>query len=108
MVNPSSKVALMRYISEEWTKESTFCQLPQTIVLYAGGTFKDRETSVCISHNGVSSISELESNQEEADTRIFLHVAFSAQNGTERVVICTPDTYILTLCIYLFSNRSRV
>ena len=52
-----------------------------------------------LGHHAVAGIKVLTSNQEEADTRIMFHLAFSVQNGCKRVVICS-DTDIVMLCMY--------
>ena len=46
----------------------------------------------CINAQGCKAIPQLESSQEEADTRILLHSAHAAMSGFEAVVIVSDDT----------------
>ena len=57
-------------------------------------------------HNaqGCEAIPELESSQEEADTRILLHSAHAAMSGFEAVVIVLDDTDVFLLSI-AFQNE---
>ena len=42
----------------------------------------------------------LSCQQEEADTRMLLHAKHSRENGTEQVVIHTPDTDVFILMLH--------
>ncbi len=57
-----------------------------------------------IVNGGYHFVPELESNHEEADTRIILHVLHadrpSGRKG--RIVIKCKETFVLVLCIYYF------
>ena len=53
----------------------------------------------CIRLNDGKEISELESQKEEADTRIFLH-AKHASDTYQNIVIHTPDTDVFVLAIF--------
>ena len=58
----------------------------------------------CINSEGCKAIPELESTQEEADTRILLHSAHAAMCGFEAVVIVSDDTDVFLLLI-AFQNE---
>ena len=58
----------------------------------------------CINAQGCEAIPELESSQEEADTRILLHSAHAAMSGFEAVVIVSDDTDVFLLSI-AFQNE---
>ena len=56
-------------------------------VFLAGG-FHDFRKAVEVRKDGHTCIEELESNQEEADSRMYLHVSFVAQKyGVKRVLL---------------------
>ena len=55
-------------------------------------------------NKGIPPIPELESTQEEADTRLILHTIYAAQNGSQRVVIHTNDTDVIVMAIYYAST----
>ena len=46
-------------------------------------------------------VSTLECSHEEADTRLLLHAAHAAQNGSMNIVICSPDTDVAVLAVSL-------
>ena len=67
-----------------------------TSVIVSGGL---DETALKFTSDKVSYIKELNSNQEEADTRLLLHVYHEAKNGEVPIDIKSPDTDILSsLC----------
>ena len=70
--------------------------------LYLGGGFQEETQSVLINTDGsVTDIAELESTQQEADTRVILHSMYSVHNeGVDRVVIYANDTDIIVSCVY--------
>ena len=43
-------------------------------------------------------------SQEEADTRLLLHVADAVQKGCKKVTICTVDTDVVVLAVASFSK----
>ncbi|KAL7386837.1 hypothetical protein ABVT39_014532 [Epinephelus coioides] len=48
----------------------------------------------------------LQSNQEEADTRIILHAAHAAKEGYSAVVVAADDTDVLVLCLAFSADIS--
>ena len=78
-------------------KDDVTRHIPPNMKLYTAGAFVDKTKAVSICQAGRTTISDLQSLQEEADVRIMLHVAYSAQNGSKRVVVRASG--IVTLCI---------
>ncbi len=72
--------------------------------LFIGGGFKDATRSVMLSNGSVSSVPELQSNQKEADTRLLLHTAYAAREGSERVILCANDTNVVVLSISYYKT----
>lgn len=48
----------------------------------------------------------LQSNQEEADTRIILHAAHAAEEGYKAVAVVADDTDVLVLCLAFSADIS--
>ena len=100
MSSGQNKESLMAFLSEHWKKCKT-SQLQSLSNVYitskekcqvlAPGTFID-DAVVCYD------CIELESNHEEADTRLLLH-AKHAMNTCDSVIIKSPDTDVFILCI---------
>ena len=58
--------------------------------------------SQCFSRMGwCADVPELQSTQEEADTRLILHALHSVQHdGVKRVIVHANDTDVIVICIY--------
>ena len=56
-----------------------------------------------ITSRGVQLISELESNHEEADTKMLFHINLISQNNFQSVLIISPDTDVALLCMYYYN-----
>ena len=85
--NNTNKTELVKFLASEWRKK----ELRKEVHV----TCKNR----CIRLNDGKEISELECQQEEADTRIFLH-AKHASDTYQNTVIHTPDTDVVVLAIF--------
>ena len=57
------------------------------------------ETSLHINNDQWAEVAGLQSNQEEADTRIILHAAHAAEEGYRAVVVTPDDTDVMVLCL---------
>ena len=66
--------------------------------LYTSGALED--IAIKIQSGYHTEIANLASNQEEADTRIILHVIAAADAGAKCIVVCSPDTDVLVLLIH--------
>ncbi len=60
----------------EWIKKGEE-QLPDEKHLYLAGGFKEHRKAVIVTKQSHSRVEELESDQEEADSRMFLHISFA-------------------------------
>ena len=82
---------LVKFIVDQW---KTKCHvLERKVFLTTCGTKAYRSTS-----EGYSRIDMLESNQEEADTRLLLHVENASQDYLN-IVINSPDTDVFILAL---------
>ena len=70
----------------------------QTVILSGG--FENHQRVVEITNNSAHSVNSLFSTQEEADTRLLLHVNDSkTRYGTRIAIVWSPDTDVLVLCV---------
>ena len=53
-----------------------------------------------INHDSVSTVENIKSIHEEADTRMILY-ANLANNSYDRILVASPDTVVFVLCISL-------
>ena len=63
----------------------------------------------CFSSDGVSDIPELASNQEEADTRMLLHIQHEAaqSHDLKSFIVHSPDTDVFILCLSYLHSINR-
>ena len=61
------------------------------------------EKALKVANDVVHIIEQLPSNREEADTLILLHVADQARQCPKRVIVVSPDTYVLVFLVHHFS-----
>ena len=70
--------------------------------MFISGGFDDK--AVQVTRDCVRYVNELNSNQEEVDTRMILHVKYSGIHNASQVVLVSPDTDLLVLLIHHFSE----
>ena len=70
--------------------------------MFISGGFGDK--AVQVTRDCVRSVNELNSNQEEADTRMMLHVKNSGNHNASREILVGPDTDVLLLLIHHYSE----
>jgi uncharacterized LabA/DUF88 family protein len=84
------------------TEAGVFLSLGQTLFI-SGGL---EETVVVITrYSSVRCVQLLDSNQEEADTKIVLHAVYAANQHADKIIIFSPDTDVLVL---LFHHRAAI
>lgn len=97
--NGNNKSSLLDYIGESWIQNMAL--LPPGVSITLGGVFKHPGRAVLINSLEMKEIPELSCTQhEEADTRIFSHIAFSVEHGYKRAIIEATDTDIFIMSMY--------
>ena len=69
------------------------------------GGFNECNKAVLVVQGSIRPFQPLQSDHEEADTRMILH-AHNASQDHDRVVIQSPDTDVAVLATHLFSSLS--
>lgn len=100
--NPQNKANLTAFLSSKW------CQIAEENLghgqrLVTGGGFKECNKAVLVIKGSTSPLLPLQSDQEEADTRMILH-AHNASHDHNRVVIQSPDTDVAVLSVHFFNS----
>ena len=86
IVADDNKAALLAFLSESWSQHPL--HQDDEHQFFISGGFQDEVKTVVVSSLGVVSIPDLQSTQEEVDTRIILHVIYSAKVlGAKRIVV---------------------
>jgi hypothetical protein len=99
----ANKASLAAFISRYICDGHDLLPAEKSVVL-AGG-FEDGEVVKVVNKFGVSSVDELCSTQEEADTRLVLH-AIALSRDHQRIIIRCDDTDVLVLLLYYSSMGS--
>ena len=89
-----NKQALIVFVSKEGLKEKYADKLSGKILVVTSC----RE-AYQLSSGAVERLTDLDSSQEEADTRLLLHAAHAARSKFAGVIIVSEDTDVLALCL---------
>ena len=91
---------IQNYLADTWI--ANYMDLPANVRLILGGIFKESNKAVTITRTGFVIVPELAcEDHEEADTRIFAHVAYCVhQYGYKYAVVQATDTDIIIIGIY--------
>ena len=102
--NPQNKINLCDFLSSSLCKIGQERLMQGKRLVIAGG-FTDGERVVEITRaRPTEDIDALKSNHEEADTRMILHAAYAVRDSPiPAIVIQSPDTDVLVLCVSHFT-----
>lgn len=103
--NQKNKINLCDFLTSSLSKIGQE-RLTQGKQLIIGGGLADGERAVGITRaRPTEDIDALKSNHEEADTRMILHAAYAVRESpTSVIVIQSPDTDVLVLCVCHFTE----
>ncbi len=97
LLNIHNKKTIVNFLMEHWLSNKH--NLPVNCILYLSGGFSDPRRVVVCTSNVVREVLELRSDHEEADSRIFVHVANAVHYlHPARIVIWSMDTDVLAMC----------
>ena len=88
-----NKNALVKFIASEWKEPENLAVIGRKSLFV-----KDGQKVFNIKEETVIEIPELESNHEEAGTRIILHPQHASQQY-QKIVISSPDTDVFVICL---------
>ena len=100
MPNGSNKTNLLNFLVRVWSANPAYAQKIKDHTLFV--THGDDCTTLVASEGTVtaSTVLELCSTQEEADTRMLLHASHASQNGHQRIAIKSSDTDVEVLACH--------
>ena len=100
MANGSNKTGLLNFLVREWSANPVYTQKikDHTLFVAHGGICTKLEVS--LDTISASTVLDLCSNQEEADTRMFLHADHASRNGHQHIAIKSSDTDVEVLACY--------
>ena len=94
LYNGTKNTSLVAFLNEEWKKEKHMPYFEGWQIFLTCG-------DVCSYYNDFrwEHVNELDSNQEEADTRLLLHSNPASRNGFDDIMIHIPDTDVFLLML---------
>ena len=98
-----NKSSLIRFLALQWKQREYRDQLYEKEMFVAYD-----EECWRLTRNGIDKINELSTNQEEADTRMFLHVKSANEAGFSGALIVSEDTDVFVLAVYVASELENI
>ena len=93
-LNPQNKKALTIFVTKEWKQDKYRRKLTDKVLFVAC-----EEECHQISPEAAFTVEELSSTQEEADTRILLHLSHAARSDYNTSIVASEDTDVFILCV---------
>ncbi|KAJ8377970.1 hypothetical protein AAFF_G00249600 [Aldrovandia affinis] len=97
----ANKANLIRFLVAEWKTPKLRDRLNDKQLYVAS-----EESCLHITKDQWAEVASLQSNQEEADTRMILNAAHAAEEGYSAVVVTADDTDVLLLCLAFYADIS--
>ncbi|KAJ8389301.1 hypothetical protein AAFF_G00121660 [Aldrovandia affinis] len=97
----ANKANLIRFLVAEWKTPKLRDRLSDKQLYVAS-----EESCLHITKDQWAEVASLQSNQEEADTRMILNAAHAAEEGYSAVVVTADDTDVLLLCLAFYADIS--
>jgi len=98
--SPSNKTSLTKFLVEDWKGSKQRQKLKDKVLHVTCEQFCFK-----ITQEQWDEAKELESSQEEADTRLLLHALHAAESGKYKAIVITAeDTDVLVLCLGVSNN----
>lgn len=93
LTDPENKSNLIAFIVDEWQTDNVKSIIASKQIFVTCG-------HICwnICSNGSTTVESLRSTQEEADTRMILHVKHASEKGFKTVIVVSEDTDVFILC----------
>lgn len=100
LTNAENKLDLIKFLVSEWSTNDRHVAVFKDKIIFI--TVEDKAFSIKVSRGSmkIDPVPELESQQEEADTKMFLCAAHASSWGYESVKIVTVDSDVAILSIY--------
>ena len=95
--NAANKVSLSAFLTEAWVEMAKHLLPAEKELVISGGTM-DGNVALRIKNGHCHEVPALNSDHEEADTRMLLHAQHASQDA-QRIIIQSPDTDVLLLCV---------
>ena len=102
--NAENKIELIKFLVHDWSSNRINQPILENRVLYV--TYTDKACSISSTNNilKLKPVLELQSSQEEADTKMFLCASFAADLGFFSVKIVTVDSDVAILSLYYLTK----
>ena len=99
-----NKTDVIKFLLADWSDKDRFAELLTGIVLYVNVENNFYKLEVIAGKVVCNEEESIATNQEEADTKVFLCSKHASQSGSTHVCICTVDSDIPIYALY-FQNK---
>ena len=104
LLNPQNKKALTIFVTKEWKQDKYRRKLTDKVLFVAC-----EEECHQISPEAAFTVEELNSTQEEADTRILLHLSHAGRSDYSTMIVASEYTDVFILCLsFKCGTQTRV
>lgn len=101
--NAANKLDLVRFIFEDWSHPTRFFGLISTKTVFVNVESKFYKLSTVDDEVHAEEEEDLSTDQEEADTKVFLCAKHAGENGEDNVCITTVDSDIGIYTLYFYN-----
>ena len=100
-----NKRMLTRFLLQQWSRDNYADRIGNRNIYFA---VEDKCFQLSVNDGKVAckEITELNSNHEEADTKLLLHVKHASENGETTIIIKSPDTDVAILACHFCRDIS--
>ena len=99
VLNGENKRMLMRFLLQQWSRDNYVNRIGNRNIYFA---VEDKCFQLSVNDGKVvcEEITDLNSNREEADTKLLLHAKHASENGETTIIIKSPDTDVAILACH--------
>ena len=105
VLNGENKRMLMRFLLQQWSRDNYVNRIGNRNIYFA---VEDKCFQLSVNDGKVvcEEITDLNSNREEADTKLLLHAKHASENGETTIIIKSPDTDVAILACHFCRDIS--
>ena len=104
LISGENKITLKTFLLDQWSQDNYVDRIGN-LNIYFAIEHKCFCLSVCDGKVVCGEILELNSNHEEADTKVLLHPKHASDNGEFTIIIKSPDTEVAIMACHFHSQK---
>ena len=97
LFNQKNKINISNFIMSDWIRKGE-AELEQDRYLYLSGGFSDTKKAVCVTNGRHTEVDTLQSDHEEADSRMFVHIHHAMETFSQKESADVSDLFQAFSC----------